>query len=193
MTEKLSYELLETRDGFELRRYPRHVVAEVNIRGDFMSAGNAAFGPLVSFISGRNEKSQKIAMTAPVTVEPQPSAMATAAPMTVEPQSADGGLASANRWRIHFVMPRAYTLASIPKPKNDAVQLREIPAKVFVVHTYSWLNTQHRVQQKIQETLQWAQRNSLQVIGAPQLARYDPPWTLPMFRRNEIMVEIAAP
>jgi hypothetical protein len=62
-----------------------------------------------------------------------------------------------------------------------------------VVHTYSWLNTQQRVQQKIQATLEWAQRQSLPVIGTPQLARYDPPWTLPMFKRNEIMVEMATP
>ena len=41
------------------------------------------------------------------------------------------------------------------------------------------------------ETLQWAQDRSLKVLGAPQLARYDPPWTPPMFKRNEIMVEIA--
>jgi hypothetical protein len=66
VTEKLPYELIESRDGFELRHYPRHVVAEVSIRGGFMNAGNAAFGPLVSYISGRNERAQKIAMTAPV-------------------------------------------------------------------------------------------------------------------------------
>jgi hypothetical protein len=196
--EEPSYEVLRSEGPFEIRRYAPLLVAETWVDGDMDEASNKGFRLIANYIFGNNQRpdsdqTAKIAMTAPVTVEPQPSAMATAAPMTVEPQSADGGLASANRWRIHFVMPRAYTLASIPKPKNDAVQLREIPAKVFVVHTYSWLNTQHRVQQKIQETLQWAQRNSLQVIGAPQLARYDPPWTLPMFKRNEIMVEIAAP
>lgn len=196
--EEPSYEVLRSEGPFEIRRYAPMLVAETWVDGDMDEASNKGFRLIANYIFGHNQRpdsdqTAKIAMTAPVTVEPQPSAIATAAPMTVEPQSADSGLASVSRWRIHFVMPRAYTLASIPKPRNDAVQLREIPAKVFVVYTYSWLNTQHRVQQKIQETLQWAQRASLQVIGAPQLARYDPPWTLPMFKRNEIMVEIAAP
>jgi hypothetical protein len=99
----------------------------------------------------------------------------------------------AKKWRIHFVMPSKYTLANIPKPKNDAITLREVPAKHFVVHTYSWLNTLARVQAKTDETLEWANRKSLKVISAPQLSRYDPPWTLPMFKRNEIMLEVAAP
>jgi hypothetical protein len=50
-----------------------------------------------------------------------------------------------------------------------------------------------RVQEKTDETLAWAKQQSLKVVGTPQLSRYDPPWTLPMFRRNEIMVEVAAP
>ena len=174
------------------------LVAETWVDGDMDEASNKGFRLIANFIFGNNQRpdsdqAAKIAMTAPVTVEPQSTAMASAAPMTVEPQSAEAGLAAVQRWRIHFVMPRAYTLASIPKPRNEAIQLREIPAKVFAVHRYSWLNTQGRVQEKIQETLQWTQRSSLQVIGSPQLARYDPPWTLPMFKRNEIMVEISAP
>ena len=41
--------------------------------------------------------------------------------------------------------------------------------------------------------LAWAKAKNLSPIGAPQLARYDPPWTLPMWRRNEIMLELPAP
>jgi hypothetical protein len=132
-------------------------------------------------------------MTAPVTVEPQSSKIAMTAPVTVAPQSADVRPESVQRWRIHFVMPSTYTLETIPKPKNDAVRLREIPEKYFAVHKYSWLNTQSRVHQKTQEILQWTQQRSLQVLGAPQLARYDPPWTVPMLKRNEIMVEVSKP
>jgi hypothetical protein len=196
--EEPAYEVLRSDGPFEIRRYAPMLVAETWADGDMDEASNKGFRLIANFIFGNNQRhdsdqAAKIAMTAPVTVEPQPTAMANAAPMTVEPQSAEAGLATVQRWRIHFVMPRAYTLASIPKPRNEAIQLREIPAKVFAVHRYSWLNTQGRVQEKIQETLQWTQRSSLQVIGSPQLARYDPPWTLPMFKRNEIMVEISAP
>jgi hypothetical protein len=49
------------------------------------------------------------------------------------------------------------------------------------------------VQTKTDEAIDWANRKGLKVIGAPQLSRYDPPWTPPMFKRNEIMLEVAAP
>jgi hypothetical protein len=90
-------------------------------------------------------------------------------------------------------MPSQYTLANIPKPKNDAVTLKEVPGKTYAAHTYSGFNTLERVQSKINDTLEWAQRKSLKVIGSPQLSRYDPPWTLPMFRRNEILLEVSPP
>jgi hypothetical protein len=96
-------------------------------------------------------------------------------------------------WRINFVMPSQYTLATIPKPKNNAVTLREVPSKYFIVHKYSGFNTISRVQAKTDEAVEWATKRSYKIIGTPQLSRYDPPWTLPMFRRNEIMIEIATP
>ncbi len=196
--EEPSYQVLASEGPFEIRRYAPMLVAETWMDGDMDEASNKGFRLIASFIFGHNQRPEsdqtsKIAMTAPVTIEPQSSPIATSAPMTLEPQAGAGGLEAVKRWRIHFVMPSAYTMASIPKPRNDAIQLREISAKTFVVHQYSWLNTHHRVQQKMQDTLQWAQHKSLQVIGTPQLARYDPPWTLPMFKRNEIMVEVAAP
>jgi hypothetical protein len=71
--------------------------------------------------------------------------------------------------------------------------LREVPSKYFIVHKYSGFNTVSRVQAKTDEAVEWATKRSYKIIGTPQLSRYDPPWTLPMFRRNEIMIEIAAP
>ena len=128
-----------------------------------------------------------------MTVEPVSKKIAMTAPVTVEPQSSESNMQAAKKWRIHFVMPSQYTLANIPKPKNEAVSLKEIPSKYFLVYTYSWLNTLSRVQTKTDEAIDWANRKGLKVIGAPQLSRYDPPWTPPMFKRNEIMLEVAAP
>ena len=66
MTEQQRYEVVRQTPGFELRRYPAHSVAEVEVDGSFEAAGNQAFRPLVGYIRGRNEASQSLGMTAPV-------------------------------------------------------------------------------------------------------------------------------
>jgi len=97
----------------------------------------------------------------------------------------------AKRWRVHFVMPSAYTLSTLPKPNNPTVQLREVPAKTWSVLSYSGFNTEVGMQQRTDELVAWlaAQKSRPPAARSSQLARYNPPWTLPMFRRNEIMQE----
>ena len=199
--EEPRYDVRLSQAPFELRHYAPVLIAQTLVEGDMDSASNKGFRLIADYIFGNNiaaasepnaqhsaNQAAKIAMTAPVTVEPQSSKIAMTAPVTLEPQ-----LGSAQQWRVHFVMPSQYTLANIPKPNNSAVTLHELPSKYVVVHRYSGFNTVARVQEKTDETLAWAKQQSLKVVGTPQLSRYDPPWTLPMFRRNEIMVEVAAP
>ena len=196
--EEPKYEVIVSDAQFEVRHYAPVLIAETIVEGDMDAASSKGFRLIADFIFGNNlssdtDKKAKIAMTAPVTVEPQSSKIAMTAPVTVEPQAAESNMKTAKTWRINFVMPSQYTLANIPKPKNNAVSLREVPSKYFIVHKYSGFNTVSRVQTKTDETVEWAIKRSYKMIGTPQLSRYDPPWTLPMFRRNEIMLEIAAP
>ena len=196
--EEPKYEVIVSDAQFEVRHYAPVLIAETIVEGDMDTASSKGFRLIADFIFGNNlssdtDKKSKIAMTAPVTVEPQSSKIAMTAPVTVEPQAAESNMKTAKTWRINFVMPSQYTLANIPKPKNNAVSLREVPSKYFIVHKYSGFNTVSRVQTKTDETVEWAIKRSYKMIGTPQLSRYDPPWTLPMFRRNEIMLEIAAP
>lgn len=196
--EEPKYEVIVSDAQFEVRHYAPVLIAETIVEGDMDAASSKGFRLIADFIFGNNQqvdsdKKAKIAMTAPVTVEPQSSKIAMTAPVTVEPQTAETNMKTAKTWRINFVMPSQYTLANIPKPKNNAVSLREVPSKYFIVHKYSGFNTVSRVQTKTDETVEWAIKRSYKMIGRPQLSRYDPPWTLPMFRRNEIMLEIAAP
>ena len=196
--EEPKYEVIVSDAQFEVRHYAPVLIAETIVEGDMDAASSKGFRLIADFIFGNNlssdtDKKSKIAMTAPVTVEPQSSKIAMTAPVTVEPQAAESNMKTAKTWRINFVMPSQYTLANIPKPKNNAVSLREVPSKYFIVHKYSGFNTVSRVQTKTDETVEWAIKRSYKMIGTPQLSRYDPPWTLPMFRRNEVMLEIAAP
>ena len=125
--------------------------------------------------------SQKIAMTAPVALEPFPETVLA----SVKPPV----LQRANRWRVHFVMPSAYTLATLPKPNNASVQLREVPAKTWAVLSYTGFNTEAGKQQRTDELLAWLEERNIPITGSPQLSRYNPPWTLPMLRRNEVIIE----
>ena len=196
--EEPKYDVVQVDGPFEIRKYAPILIAETFVDGDMDEASSKGFRLIADFIFGNNQvtdsnASSKIAMTAPVTAEPVSKKIAMTAPVTAEPQSSESTMQAAKKWRIHFVMPSQYTLANIPKPKNDAVTLRDVPSKFFVVHSYSGFNSLSRVQAKTDEALEWANRKALKVLGPPQLSRYDPPWTLPMFRRNEIMVEVAAP
>jgi len=196
--EEPRYEVVAVDGQFEVRHYAPILIAETIVEGDMDAASNKGFRLIADFIFGNNQpsdtdKKSKIAMTAPVTVEPQSSKIAMTAPVTVEPQTVETNMKTANTWRINFVMPSQYTLANIPKPKNSAVSLREIPSKYFIVHKYSGFNMMSKVQIKTDEAIAWATKRSYKIVGSPQLSRYDPPWTLPMFKRNEIMIEISAP
>jgi DNA gyrase inhibitor GyrI len=90
-------------------------------------------------------------------------------------------------------MPSEYSMATLPKPNNQAVQLREVPPQRFAVLRYSGLNNESKVEDKTKELLAWVKLKNWQAVGSPQLSRYDPPWTLPMWRRNEIRVEVIVP
>ena len=208
-TEEPAYEKLSTHGPIELRRYAPFIVAETTVQGDMDAASNKGFRAIADYIFGNNvavgssapQRAEKVAMTAPVTVEPlpQPSSQTIAMTATVAleplPTSAQNGstahaLQGAQRWLVHFVMPAQYTMTSLPRPNNPAVTLREVPAKTWAVLSYSGFNSEAGVQQRIDELRAWLVARQIRTIGNPQLARYNPPWTLPMFRRNEIMQEI---
>ncbi len=196
--EEPKYELVSEDGAFQVRRYPQVLIAETFVDGDMDEASNKGFRLIADFIFGNNTASsttlgdsEKIAMTAPVTVEPVSQKIEMTAPVTIEPlQVASEKMTAANRWRIQFTMPRSYSLESLPKPKNSNVQIREVPGATYAVLTYSGFNFLSSVQARTDELMSWVQSQKMTALKSPQLARYNPPWTLPMWRRNEIMVEV---
>ena len=202
--EEPAFELLEKAENIEIRQYRPVIVAETFVDGDMGSASNEGFRLIADYIFGNNlsmrgagsKSSEKIAMTAPVSVEPAAHSekIAMTAPVSVEPQDASaGGVMRGKRWRVQFSMPGEYSMATLPKPLNPAVTLREVPGKRYAVLVFSWLASEEKAQQKSDELLAWLKGKNRKAIATPQLARYNPPWTLPFLRRNEILVEIALP
>jgi len=191
-TEEPKYVLLEKSEPFELRAYAPLIVAEVKVDGDLDAASAQGFRLIAAYIFGKNQVAEKIAMTAPVGIESSDQNKSAKIAMTA-PVKIEGGKpleTAANQWTVSFVMPAEYTLASLPKPLNPQINIREVPAEKRAVITFSGFYNEDKVQEKTQALREWMKTKNLKSAGEPQFARYNPPWTLPFMRRNEIMIQV---
>lgn len=185
-TEEPKFTLLEKDQSFELRLYEPKILAEVVLNGTMREASSKGFKLIADFIFGNNiatsGKSEKISMTAPVLIEPHAEKISMTAPVNVE-QSGAG-------WKVNFVMPSQYSLETLPKPNNPLVKIKPIPAKKFAVIQFSGLVDEEKMAKKVTDLEQWISTKQLKVLGNAELAIYNPPWTLPFLRRNEVMIEV---
>jgi hypothetical protein len=183
--EEPKYNLIEKSDVFELRAYKPIIIAEAFVNGDMEEASSKGFKLIADYIFGNNKSrtgaSEKISMTIPVSLEPKSEKISMSVPVTMQE--------SAGKWRMYFVMPSKYTLETLPVPNNIEVQLREVPAKKFAVVRFSGMAGEEKTAKNTKELLAWLQSKQIKPSGAPELARYNSPFTLPFLRRNEVMVE----
>jgi effector-binding domain-containing protein len=93
-------------------------------------------------------------------------------------------------WSINFVMPQEYSLNNLPKPNNSQVSIIEVPAEKYVVIVFSGLVRESSYAEKSELLSNYIKANNFMPQGTIKIARYNPPWTLPFFRRNELMVKI---
>ncbi len=180
--EEARYTVVASADPIEVRDYPAMIVAEVETDGDRKQAINDGFRLLAGYIFGGNTARDKVAMTAPVTQE-RSEKVAMTAPVTQQP---DG-----EHWRVRFVMPAGYTLETLPVPNDPAVSLEAVPAKRFAVIRFSGRATPPELERRLQALRAFMKEGKLEPRGEPVYAFYNPPWTLPFLRRNEIMIEVA--
>lgn len=180
--EEPKFTVLEKTPPFELRLYAPMILAEVQVGGDLDEASSQGFRLIAGYIFGQNQLSQKIDMTAPVAIEQQSAKIAMTAPVSIESHSGQS--------TVSFVMPSEYTLETLPKPLNPKVQIRQIPQVKRAVIQFSGFYNSQKVAEKTLELEQWMQSMNLAPVGAPKFARYNPPWTLPFMRRNEIMIDV---
>ena len=188
-TEEPKYTVLEKSNAFELRSYEPRVVAETFVTGSLDEASSIGFRRIADYIFGnntaRNGANEKISMTTPVTMAPktekaESQKISMTVPVTMQQIT--------GQWRMYFVMPSQYTLSTLPKPNNAMVTLRELPQSRIAVIRFSGLAGEEKTAEKAAELLAWLKSKEITPIGEPELARYNPPWTLPFLRRNEVMV-----
>ena len=185
-TEEPHYQLLIEDGAYTQRLYGPRILAETDVEGTLDQASSAGFRRLAGYIFGKNRSrtragAERIAMTAPVLAEARSEKIAMTAPVLAG--GADG------HWQIRFVMPAGSALNTLPVPIDPAVRLRELAPQRVAAIRFSGLAGEAKVSEKTALLQAWTKSRHLTAAGAPQLARYNPPWTLPFLRRNEILID----
>ena len=169
MTEEQPYTVLKQLDGFEVRHYPDYVLVQVDVTGDFMRAGNVAFGPLVSYISGNNAAGKKIAMTAPVLQE------------TLSEES----------HTVSFFLPAGMAISEVPVPSNARVSTQHVAAHEAAVMKFGGGWNGDRFQENGDILQKKVREAGLTAVGNVYYARFDPPWKPWFLKRNEVLIALA--
>jgi hypothetical protein len=186
VTDQQQYNVLAHHGDIELRAYDDCVVADVVVTGSAEEAGNRAFRPLVSYISGSNRSAASLAMTAPVIQQEAPEKLAMTAPVIQE-------AAGEGRWTVSFVLPGSRPLAEYPMPTDPRVTLRAVPGETAAALRWSGRWTAGNVETRTEELRQGVAEAGWEPLGAPRWARFDPPWKPPFARRNEIVIPVRRP
>jgi effector-binding domain-containing protein len=170
--EQASYTIIKADKQYQIRSYPSMLVAQVTVTGDQKTAIRSGFKRLANYIFGNNKNSDNISMTAPVM------------------QSELASNRNEREWKIRFVMPAQYNMQSIPKPNQDEIELIELKPAKYAVITFSGIASSRVLEEKWKELQSYLNANDLKPLSAPVYSFFNPPWTLPFLRRNEVMVEI---
>ena len=186
MTEQQEYEVLETHGPVERRRYAACVVAEVTVGGSVEGAGNAAFRPLVSYISGANLR--RGSQISSLTAEPSGERMAMTAPV-IQREADDR---AENRWIVSFVLPGERDIDDYPEPTDTRVGLRALPAHEAATIRWSGRWSAQNVASRTDELRRAMDEHGWVAAAAPRWDRFDPPWKPAFLRRNEIVIPVVS-
>jgi SOUL heme-binding protein len=180
-SETPDYTVEMTDGAVEIRQYPSHIAAEVTVSGSRDAAINAGFRVLAGYIFGGNESSAKVAMTTPVTQAPSEKiAMTTPVTQTASEQG----------WTVQFMMPKAYTLDTLPKPKDSRIRFVTTDPARMVVLRFSGTPSTAALAKRSDELRAWVKAKGLAVTGEAQFMFYDAPFKLPWMRRNEVALRL---
>ncbi len=194
--EEPTYTVVQKTEVFEVRKYEPYLVAEVLVPGPASEAGNQGFSLLGGYIFGKNKGERKLDMTAPVIQTPSPviqtpaPVIQTPAPVKLEMTAPVTQAAAPGGFLVQFVMPKGYTLATLPEPIDARVKLREVPGKSVAAIRFSgsWSQTLYAEQLELLKTA--LATANIATVGEPVSSRYNSPFSLPFMRRNEIWLNL---
>ena len=184
--EEPTYSVVQKTDQFEVRQYAPYLVAEVVVPGPASEAGKQGFSLLGGYIFGKNKGERKLEMTAPVTQTP----VEPPAPVKLEMTAPVTQAAAPGGFLVQFVMPKGYTLATLPEPLDAKVKLREVPGNRVAVIRFSGSWSQSTYEEQLQKLRSALSAAGMATVGEPVSSRYNSPFSLPFLRRNEIWLNL---
>mmetsp|Transcript_20717 Transcript_20717/g.24702 ORF Transcript_20717/g.24702 Transcript_20717/m.24702 type:complete len:224 (-) Transcript_20717:281-952(-) len=178
--------------AYEIRKYGERFAAETAYTD---ASANSPFRALARYIgvfgAAENDGAQPMAMTAPVVLQNKKR-------ITTDSTAFDGIADGEHQKIMKFMLPAEYdTLTKIPTPSNSAVSITKLPPSVGAVHRYSG-----KANDVGNRVLAKALGDALVEDGVSGITEdyvmnnfeywgYNPPFTLPWFRRNEVWVELS--
>ena len=157
--EEASYQVVQKFENFEIRSYQERYVIQVRYNNE-----DGGFQKLFNYISGKNQKSEKIEMTTPVTQ-----------------------YASGNQQVMQFYLPDRFDQKNAPLPLNNSVEIASIKAGYFAVIRYSGFASDKNFFKHASILKNSLEKENIEFKEPPIKATYNGPFTLPNLRRNEAM------
>ncbi|XP_062112772.1 heme-binding-like protein At3g10130, chloroplastic [Humulus lupulus] len=190
--ETLNFRVLSRIDQYEIREIEPYFIAETTMPGktgfDFNGASQS-FNVLAEYLFGKNTKREQMEMTTPVITrkaQPNGEKMEMTTPVITK------RVEDQDKWQMSFVLPSKYG-ADVPLPNNPSVKIKEVPKKIVAVVAFSGFVTDEEVKQresKLRKALKNDKRFQVKEGASVEVSQYNPPFTLPFQRRNEIALEL---
>ena len=180
------YSVISKHEGYEIREYEGYTVASTSMTKveepytmDDLTSGGEAFNALAAYLFGANSEKEVMEMTTPVT--------------------------TTSTGEMRFYLKEKENGGSFPEPvaENDeifnekgSVKIQEIPAATLAVAKFTGFVTEGEVERQKDALLTSLAIDGVEV-DVPHASpiphvifQYNPPYTVPMLRRNEIGVPV---
>lgn len=180
---------MQSDGAVEIRDYAAFAVAQTTVADPSRdSAVSEGFSRLFDYITGANTGDAEIAMTAPVFVDDNAGReIAMTAPVIVDGAAAEDG------WRVVFVLPEGMTEGDAPRPTDARVSIATVPARRVAAIRFTGFFSAANIEAARTTLADWLAAEGIAHRGDWQSAGYNPPWTLPWLKRNEVIVTLAPP
>ncbi|PIN16811.1 hypothetical protein CDL12_10542 [Handroanthus impetiginosus] len=190
--ETVEFKVLRRNDQYEIREVESYFIAETTMPGKYgfdFAGASRSFNVLAEYLFGKNTREKQMEMTTPVftrRVKSDGEKMDMTTPVItrkVEDQ---------DKWTMSFVMPSKYG-DNLPLPKDSSVTIKEVPKKVIAIVAFSGFVTDEEVERRdsvLRNLLKNDPEFRVKEDASVEVAQYNPPFTLPFNRRNEIALEV---